>query len=311
VAGGILQFPVIDNEGQLSRDVDISRTGRRVVISAAGQATIDGGVYVGDDKHIRQRFVAARWSPDGRWLAYIVQTDGAEAGTLDIQQTIDDGVWVLDSATPGAKPVHVFRSTYYRASNEYPYRVPINLEWASDNEALLITVKTVGGLATVLAGRAYMQSQYFEVTPGAWLPDGSGWATTQILPGGTGHTLGIMDRLGRFTGLLNTAQEGLWMQNPVRLDNGRYAFLGKPSPNGQPDPNGLRLYLYDSGGTPVPISDTLVGEVIFAAWSPNRNALLVVLRTPYGIETKLLTLTGDIVDYTAMSSGSTATHWTP
>jgi hypothetical protein len=237
-----------------------------------------------------------------------VQTDGAETGTLSWQQTIDDGVWVLDAATPGAKPKHIYRNSYYRASNEFPFRVATALQWANDNYALLIAVRTVAGSSTILVGREG-EIQPFEGAPGAWLPDSSGWATTQPTPTGA-VTLGRISRDGIFTPALEGSQVGLWMQNPAPLADGGYLFLGKPSEGGRFNgATGLRLYRFTPSGTPVPISPLLEGEVISAEWSPNRRAILVQLNTAAGRILRVVTIDGQVADVTAASGGAGSAHW--
>ncbi|MBX3080057.1 MAG: PD40 domain-containing protein [Anaerolineae bacterium] len=310
IADSVLQPPPRDAQGQVVLDYDI-KDGLQVIINAAGQAIINGSPYVGDDKHTRQRFIMARWSPDGRYLAYIVQREGAQSGNLDFLTTIDDGVWVVDSAL-GSKPRHIFLNTYIRDSNDYPYRVAVGLSWANDNGTLLITVDTVAGLSTVLAGiyDPPEKAQTFPTAPGTWLLDSSGWVATRAENGTV--TLGVNDRNGPFTLLLNSLQAGVWIQNPAQIADGQYAFLGKPSLSGRLDGGAtdLRLYLYISGQPPYPVSEPLSGEVLTAEWSPNRQALLVHLRTADGgIAVKVITLNGAIADYTTAANGNSGTHW--
>jgi hypothetical protein len=73
---------------------------------------------------------------------------------------------------------------------------------------------------------------------------------------------------------------GLWMQNAARLPDGRYAFLGKPSPGGRFDGTtaGLRLYVMWPGGQPVPVSGVLAGNVSYADWDLDVPALTVRLQ---------------------------------
>ncbi|MFN8418647.1 MAG: hypothetical protein U0528_05295 [Anaerolineae bacterium] len=310
INGESLQLPFRNASGQAPADFDISISGRRAFIGFDGRMTIDGATYVGDDKHTRQRFISARWSPDGRWLAYIVQTPDAESGRLPFLQTIDDGVWVLDAGTAGAKPNHVFLNTYIRDSNEYPYRVAVALEWAKDGSGLLITVRTVAGYRTVLAGIQREQNQTFDqIFPGAWLTDSSGWSAVRIESDGS-VTLGVQDRRGAFLSLLSGSQVGLWMQNPAQLENGSFAFLAKPTAGGRFEgATGLQLYTYTAGGTPIPVSAALDGELISAEWSPNRRAVLVLLQTNFGVVQRVITLDGTIQEVTFAEGGTARAHW--
>lgn len=309
IEGSTLLLPVQDSDGTTAVSADVRADGTRAVVTADGRLLINGMAYDGGGKHIRQRYVTVSWSPDGRWLAYAVQTPGAEQGVLDFLTTIDDGVWVLDTQSPGAQPVQVFRNTYFRASNVAPYRIATSIAWANDNYAMLITVQTVAGPAIVLAG-VRGERQYFDNTSATWLPDSSGWVTT-TLPGPNGVELRVVDRNGKPTSILSGAMVGLWMQYPAQTADGRYAFLGKPAANGltATPASSLQLYIYTPGGIPVGVSDPLDGDVISAEWNPARTAVLVVLRMTRGVETKVVTLDGRIVDYTDAARGLPGARW--
>jgi len=315
-------MPPVGAEGQI-RSYTISRYGRQAVIGSDGRMSIDGGLYLGDNgKHLRQSFIQARWSPDGNWLAYIVETPDAESGQLSFTQTIDDGVWVLEVYRQGAKPNHVLRNYYVQGSNDFPYRVARDITWAPDSDALLITVTGPGGqTATILTGKNRNANeavlglfQMRQQTGGTWLPDSSGWVTTTSYRNQSVQ-MGIFYRnTGQFQAILDGGLAGMWIQNPTRLADGRYAFLGKPSFNGMlvDGPSNLRLYILTPNDSPLGgdlqvISEPQAGNVIRAEWSPARNALLIHLQMDDGsVRSEVMNLNGAV---TTLRAGTTVINW--
>jgi len=79
------------------------------------------------------RFVTLRWSPDGRYLAYSVETPNARNGDMAFQDTINDGVWVYEPATNQSR--QVFRNEYRKGAN---IQIAYDFAWASDSHTLLI-----------------------------------------------------------------------------------------------------------------------------------------------------------------------------
>jgi hypothetical protein len=286
IGGDTLQIP----PDERIRAFDVSPAGRRAVIDQDGRLFIDGAPYDGSGKHANQRFVAARWSQDGAYLAYIVETPNAEALRLDPVRANDDGVWVV---MPSGAPRHVLRNHYIEGSNEFPFRVARSLAWADDEDALLIGVMASGGIAaSILTGRTRFANErmdgLFDILPftgTAWLPNGVGWIATTLPSAERGVQLGIVDRYtAAFTPIFDGAALGLWMQDGARLPDGRYAFLGKVSLGGR-DSGGENLRLYAGYPTevPYPLSAPLDGEVIRAEWSPSRLALYVQTRQAGGV----------------------------
>ncbi len=315
VGNNVLLAPLRDYAGRPALTYDVSITGHRVIVSQDGTMTIDGVLYNANGKHATQRFVTARWSPDGRWLAYVIETPNAESGKLGWQATLDDGLWVRDMANPAALPQFVMRNHY-----DLPYdtamRVALAINWAPDNDAILLTVRQPYGLGSMLVGKDIRVSDQrpglfdlLNYVGGTWLLDSSGWMVSTTIAG-QGSVIGILHRdVSQFTPIANGAALQLWMQNSAQIPDGRYAFLGKPSANGLGDSSGLSLYLYSPGSAPVQVSQVLPGTVLTAEWSPTRSALLVVLNTDQGIRIKAIALSGAILDYTGLADGSSAIHW--
>lgn len=290
----------------------VSRAGRRAEISADGRLLIDRQAYTGNGKHSRQRFVAAQWSPDGAWLAYIVETPGAVTAKLSPFVAIDDGVWVV---APGGEPRHILRNHYIEGSNEYPLRIAQRLAWANDVDALLIGITGPGGLKyTILTGRGRFAN---EVLPGlfdillftgdAWLPDSSGWVAARVAPE-RAVQIGIVSRTTY--GFAPVADGGvlrLWMQDPARLPDGRYAFLGRPSPDGRDYGGPLRLYTFTPGigATPLMLED-IPGTVISTVWSPGRTLLLIHSQDGGRVRSFVADLGGNLRE---LPIGSPLIHW--
>lgn len=312
ILGSNLQIPFVGIPPD-TVSFDLSSTGRLAVVTRDGRLYIDGRLYDGNGKHARQRIVQARWSPDGTTLAYIAETPGAESRRIGVLEANDDGVWV----TGGGEPRHILRNHYIRGSNEYPFRVARDITWAPDNDAILVSITSPGNVpASILTGRNRHANErlpgLFDIlmyTDGSWLPDSSGWVTTTSIPG-QGVVMGIVNRYtAAFTPVLDGAVYRLWIQNPTRLPDGRYAFLGKSSATGllEEGPTKLQLFVYAPNTSFVAVSAPLPGSVLAAEWSPNRAALLVHLLAESGVvDSIVLNLSGGI---TRLPNGSTAIHW--
>ncbi|HRE49734.1 MAG TPA: hypothetical protein PLD47_18570 [Aggregatilineales bacterium] len=311
IPDGLIQRPAA---GSGVSAFDVSSGGRRADVLLDGRLTIDGAIYVGDDKHTKQQFIFARWSPDGNWLAYIVQTPDAAGGQFNSQHTIDDGVWVLDIYNAAAKPRHVLRNFYVPGSNEYPYRIARSLSWASDSDAILVEITAQGGVpGQILTGKGRQANErapgLFQIRlyAGGWWLTREAWLATTSDPTQPVQ-LGLVSRdTGALIALLNGGQYGIWMQNPILLGDGRYAFLGKPSPSGRLEGAavGLQLYVYRVGSAPQPVSDALPGEVLSAEWNPGRTAILVNLRGYDGVlRVAILRVNGQITYLEATTPGA-------
>jgi hypothetical protein len=313
VDGGSVVLPPADIPADaISYDVSPA-TGAVAYITANGDLLINGQVFTNNGKHTNQDFVQVRWSPDGRTLAYIVQTPGAAERGASPTEAPDDGVWFVS----GGEAQHIFRSYYVQGSNEYPYRVAYALHWSPDNTRMLVAVQRQNGypalILTSTERRVFENaSGLFDLLPytdPVWLPGSNNEfyaMTSEPFP-----TFGIFrwDGIGgdstrdrEFTPLFSAP--GFWIQDGIVLLDGSYAFLGKPA-SGR-DPFGLSLYTTTPGGTPVQRSVPLPGEVIGAEWSPNRSALLVRLNVGGTITTRIVYLDGSI---TPLETVGRDVHW--
>jgi hypothetical protein len=273
--------------------------------------------YDDKGKHAGKRFVVARWSPNGRYLAYVIQTPNAEGRQLGWQATLDDGLWVLDYGTPNAIPSLVMRNHY-----DLPYdtqlRMVKDIAWAPDNNAMMLTVQWPYGLQSVLVSKDTHADDHqpglfslIDFVGGTWQADSQGYIAASP-PGNHPSILGIVHRdIGQITKLADGAQLQLWMQNPALLSDGRYAFLAKPSATGTQEngPTDLALYIMTLGSPPAAVSAPLPGAVLAAEWNPSRTALLVTLQTDQGVQVKVVGINGAIVDYTGQARGARNVHW--
>jgi hypothetical protein len=313
IAGSSLQLP--GGTGPIPLDFDINDGGHKAVISGTGNMTIDGVPYNANGKQVGKRFSLARWSPDGRWLAYVVETPNAESGTLGAGATIDDGLWLLDSAS-NAPPEFIYRH-HYGGAQDTDVRIVTDINWAWDNDAMMLTVKQPRGIGMILVGKGVRANDHnpglFDLllyTGGTWLPDSTQGMVTTTTADNRATVMGILHRdVGQFTPIADGGALGLYIQSPTQLPDGRYAFLAKPAPPGAAQNSGLALYVMSPGGQPAAVSQPLPGVLLGATWSPSRSALLVTLGVGSDFQTKVITLDGAITDYTAAARGSASAHW--
>jgi hypothetical protein len=247
--------------------------------------------------HEDERFTLVRWSPNGRYLAFVVQRPNAqnEAGAWD--QVLNDGLWVLDTETN--ERYFVFRQWYWNQYDNPPVRIIDDIVWSSDNDAILVTVgrekpghkaSIVVGVGGARADPAHYpnggdQRGLLDVSGGATLPTPQqGFVVTSSVPGQSSR-LGIMHYDGGFEQVADGAALGLWMQNAAQLPDGRYAFLGRPSPTGRLEDSAgpFSLYVMVPGGQPTPVPGTSVAApVLFAEWDATISVLTVHVQVGQG-----------------------------
>ena len=314
IGGSVLELP--GASGPIPFGFDINKAGHKAVISSTGAMSIDGAPYDAHGKQVGKRVTQVRWSPDGRWLAYVVETPNAESGTLGWGATLDDGLWLYDSANPGAEPQFIYRH-HYGGSQDTDVRIVVDVNWAWDNDAMMLTVKQPRGIGMILVGKGVHANDHnpglFDLllyTGGTWLPDSTQGMVTTTTADNRATVMGILHRdVGQFTPIADGGALGLYIQTPTQLPDGRYAFLAKPAPPGTPQNSGLMLYVMSPGGQPAVVSQPLPGTLLSASWSPSRMALLATVAVGNQVQTKVITLDGTISDYTDQTRGSASAHW--
>ena len=315
VGNAVLLLP--DKNAGLPLDFDANAKGQRVTIDGNGQMLLNGAPYTANGKHAGKRFLQTRWSPDGRWLAYLVMTPDAEKGQLGWQATLDDGLWLVDTSRPNATPDFIMRN-HYDAPNDTSLRLAYDINWASDNDAMLVGVRRPKGNGTILVGKSIRANDQapglFDVLPylgATWQPDAQSFVAASPADLGVSRITVVQRDVGKTQVIADGAGTHLWMQNPAQVPDGRYLFLGKPSDSGRLEgaAEGLALYGMWSGQAPAQISQPLPGEVLAALWNPARTSLLVILRNDQGVQTKVVSIDGSVVDYSEQAQGGTSAHW--
>jgi hypothetical protein len=278
------------------RDRDTSIQGVTAFIDPGGRLTVGNQPFTGTlPWGVESRFTNVRWSPDGRFLAIVVEIPNAPSYPPDSTRLINDGLWVWDSTNN--QTYFVYRQIYHEVRAEGP-RLIDDIIWSPDNDAILVNLgRGRLGKASVLVGvggAIAQPSQYANIAQGRPLWDYAGGSALDdqrfVVTGsaaGQPSRLGILYRDGRFEQVADGAALGMWMQNATQLPDGRYAFLGKPSPTGRSEdsPQPLRLYVMSPGGQPSAVSGVLSGNVLGADWDPGRQNLSVRIQTAQGINT--------------------------
>jgi hypothetical protein len=278
------------------RNVDVSSKGVRAEIDLiTGRLTIGGLPFNAHIAWANSRITQVRWSPDGRWLAFVAENP-SPSRPLD---QIDDGLYVLDTTTNLA--YFVYRQIYDNPSDNPPVRLIDDIIWSPDSDAILVTLRRHQGKAAVLVGvggAVQNPSQYanqsatfplLDFAGGAALPDNLGFVVNPVAPGQTARLV-VWYRDGRSEVVADGAALKLWMQNGTRLPDGRYAFLGRRSPTGRfEDSTGpFQLYVMAPGGQPFPASDFIPGTLLFADWDVNKGTLAARVQVGQDFRTVVL-----------------------
>jgi hypothetical protein len=79
------------------------------------------------------RVTLLRWSPDGRFLAFRVETPNAQSGTLSFDDTINDGLWIYEPAAN--RSWQVYRNQYRPGQ---PIQIVYDFSWANDSRTLIV-----------------------------------------------------------------------------------------------------------------------------------------------------------------------------
>lgn len=248
------------------------------------------------------------WSPDGRMLAFRIQNDAiADLGqgvwfwTPIFELSTDPSYQILRHCPP-------FCSAAGSAENAAGWRAT-NIEWSSDNNAILIRLNLLGegrrALEIRFANREAEPPTQAGQAPspllyeyGHWANDGQRIIVSGRDPDGV-IVVGTISREGNADVIIPASTIGMaWVQDAVQTPQGQIVMLG--SAEGQNAP----LQLIDDSGDilTAPIGDSPPIEV---EWSPNRDAVLV--RTSNG--TYIATVDGRIVDITSTIDNSPNISW--
>ncbi|MBE2182057.1 MAG: SH3 domain-containing protein [Anaerolineae bacterium] len=225
------------------------------------------------------RVAQVAWSPDGRYLAFLVDTDSDENTQND---SSNDGVWYLE---PG---VVTSTDPTYQLVRDCPPEAGCALvnpperrrsqyfQWNFQSNALLVAVELVDeGRRGFVIVDTVPDSNYASVPQPAyryefasWVPDGGSLIVSGIGPDGAAAVRRIDRASGGESMIFNGSANGLYVQNAVERTNGQIYMLAA---SGGPGP----VALYNASGTPM---TRLIGSSapVRVEWSPVRDAVLVV-----------------------------------
>ena len=251
---------------------------------------------------------ALAWSPDGRYLAFVV------AG----RKVAKDGVWfvqpgqfppiqlLVDCPSPGFPGCQII-SNPINPDNW----VTDTIAWSPTSDALLgqLTLPAEGGRGAIIIMPVTFDERARDVRPpvfrhdyGSWSRDGS-----RVLVSGRGPDdnvyVGWINRDGSFSELLFAAADnGLWMGFANQAVDGSVYALGAPGGRGAPP--GSPLALYNMFGQPLtaPIGDGFPQRVI---WSPDGRAVYVEANG----RQYLASIDGSVTEITGLVSGARAVNW--
>ena len=247
---------------------------------------------------------AVAWSPDGRFLAFIINGDKvAKDGVWFFQPgTSDPAQLLVDCSPPDFTGCEIVANRF--DPDQWESRA---LKWAPGSDAVLVSVylptENRYGLVVLTLDQNYnTRPPVFRYDYGSWAVDGS-----RILVSGRGpdgHVyVGWVNRDGSFSELVYDAEVvgGLWMGFANQSRSGAIYALGAPG-----DRNGAResLRIYDMNGTALtaPIGNGFPSRV---EWSPDGTAVFVET----GGRQYIANINGAISDITGQVAGTRAVNW--
>lgn len=255
---------------------------------------------------------ALAWSPLGVWLAYVLQTPGAEPGAAgDFAQ---DGVWLRSAE---GRTVHLARSNYSGsgiASGPFAYTGPIS--WRPDGTEVLIGAQTGGGFGAarvnILTGEVRPVWDSASLPPGSYT--GAQWSISgdAIITSGDGQVLRVAPDTLSVQPLL-AADAELLPHDAQQLANGTTTFAARSASG---DNGAWRLYLSAPGqDAPLAVTDALVdgGRIDFLWGLYEQEAIIVAYDTPdalYGTPF-FLDAQGALRDLTPILGEIAAPAWGP
>jgi dipeptidyl aminopeptidase/acylaminoacyl peptidase len=251
---------------------------------------------------------AVAWSPDGRYLAFVV------AGRM----VAKDGVWfvqpgqfppiqlMVDCPSPGF-PGCLITSNPINPDNW----LTNSITWSPGSDAILgqLTLPGEGGRGAIVILPVTFNERARDVRPPVFRHDYGSWARDggRVLVSGRGPDdnvyVGWINRDGSFSELLFAAADnGLWMGFANQAADGAVYALGAPGGRGAPPGSPLALYNMNGQALTGPIGEGFPARVV---WSPDGRAVLVESNG----RQYLASVNGSITEITGQVSGARAVNW--
>ena len=254
--------------------------------------------------HPNLRYGDVAWSPDGRYLAFLVEALDPYAFN-----GIDTGVWVYDAAS--GQTWQVFRNTYAgQAEQLADQRRALRVTWAPNGLALAITVETPLGLGTVFLPVDHAANDAVNAIPYAdatWTPD----SRALIVSGPTWNGSSVIGRVElnaqwTYTEYQNQARNGLVMRAAAQLPDGWIAFIG--SPVGQ---SAYALYVVPAAADApaTRVSAPIYGQFVAAEWNAGRSAVLLTVQSAGQPHTWIVRTDGAAQEVNLSGGAFSAAHW--
>ena len=258
--------------------------------------------------------VQVAWSPDGNYLGFLIDTDSDDYTQNDFP---NDGVWYLEPqrVTETDPTYQVLRdcppelgcNIVQREGEPYRYR-SLSFEWNYQSNGMLITIQLPEEnrqafiIVSVPGQDPNVRPPVYRYDFASWSQDGNSIIVSGANPAGT---VGVwrVDRSGGQEQLLfNGSANGLWVQNAVERPDGQVVMLGSTG-----GPTGV-MTLYDVNGNALsqPIGSAAPERV---DWSPDRSAVLLVIREGDLRRYYIVQATGDAREITAAVAGALAVEW--
>ncbi len=258
------------------------------------------------------RVAQVAWSPDGRYLAFLVDTDSDENSQND---SSNDGVWYLaPGVTTSTDPTYqLVRDCPPEAGcalvNPPERRRSQYFQWNFQSNALLVAVELVdeGRRGFVIVDTVpdpnYASSPQpaYRYEYASWVPDGSSIIVSGNGPDGVSAVRRIDRASGAETIIFNGAVNGLYVQNAVERTNGQIYMLAASGGPGA-------VALYNANGTPV---TGLIGSSapVRVEWSPVRDAVLVMTMENGLPRYFVAEVNGNLQEITAQVADALAVEW--
>ncbi|MBZ0286859.1 MAG: SH3 domain-containing protein, partial [Anaerolineae bacterium] len=298
------QYAVTDSSGQLYFTGVNGENAARVDVSPFSEFM----AFSPEENTALVRDIA--WSPDGRYLAFLVDSERSA-------EQANDGVWFFQ---PGVMPPNQLIVDCPRpdhpgctiTSNPLGPDLwqSVALEWSPESNALLVqTYLPSEDRLSLTVIRTTFSDNVRDARPpvirydyGSWSNDGRRILVSGAAPDGNIYLAWINpDDPNQIEVVFVSRDAGLWTQNAVQRPDGSIVTLGAPFSEGGSD--GAQR-IYTSGGQPLtgPIG---TGKPERVEWSPDRSAVLVV----QGGRMYLATIAGEVTDITDEVAGAQAINW--